>query len=54
MLTPGGVHTELEIPESIAALRGELPHLAIRYAWPFAAERLASLFVEHLREFDVP
>jgi sirohydrochlorin cobaltochelatase len=54
MLTPGGVHTEVEIPASIDALRVELPHLDIRYAWPFAAERLASLFVEHLGQFDLP
>ena len=54
MLTPCGVHTEIEIPESIAALRVEFPHLDIRYAWPFAAERLASLLVEHLRRFDLP
>jgi sirohydrochlorin cobaltochelatase len=54
MLTPGGVHTELEIPERIEGLRGEFPNLDIRYAWPFAPERLASLFVEHLRQFDLP
>jgi sirohydrochlorin cobaltochelatase len=54
MLTPGGVHTELEIPESIDALRVEFPHLDIRYAWPFRAERLVALFVEHLRQFDLP
>jgi sirohydrochlorin cobaltochelatase len=54
MITPGGVHTELDIPESIGALRVEFPHLDIRYAWPFAAERLAALFVEHLRQFDLP
>jgi sirohydrochlorin cobaltochelatase len=54
MLTPGGTHTELEIPESIGALRVEFPHLDIRYAWPFAGERLAAFFVEHLRQFDLP
>jgi sirohydrochlorin cobaltochelatase len=53
MLTPGGVHTEIEIPESIAALRAEFPELDVRYAWPFATECLASLFVEHLRQFDL-
>lgn len=54
MLTPGGVHTELEIPESIDELRGEFPHLDIRYAWPFAAEHLAAFFVDHVRRFDLP
>jgi len=54
MFTAGGVHTEQEIPESLEALRVELPHLDIRYAWPFAAERLATFVVEHLRQFDLP
>ena len=43
-----------EIPESIDALCVELRRLDIRYARPFAAERLAALFVEHLRQFDLP
>jgi sirohydrochlorin cobaltochelatase len=52
MLTPGGVHAERDIPEIINALREEFPHLSLRYAWPVAAELLASFFVNHLRQFD--
>ena len=52
MFTPGGVHAEIDIPETIDALRAELPHLSLRYAWPFGAEHLASFFVEHLRRFE--
>ena len=52
MLTPGGVHAEIEIPEIINALGAECPHLSLRYAWPFAGQQLASFFVEHLRQFD--
>ena len=52
MLTPGGVHAEIEIPEIINTLRAELPHLSLRYAWPFAEEHLASFFVEHLRQLE--
>jgi sirohydrochlorin cobaltochelatase len=52
MLTPGGVHAEIEIPEIIVELQAELPHLSVRYAWPFAGEHLAAFFVEHLRHFD--
>jgi sirohydrochlorin cobaltochelatase len=52
MLTPGGVHAERDIPEIVDALRAEFPHLSLRYAWPFAGEHLASLFVDHLRQFD--
>lgn len=52
MLTPGGVHAEVEIPEIIAQLQHELPQIGVRYAWPFAPEHLASFFVEHLRQFE--
>jgi len=52
MLTPGGVHAEVEIPEIMNALRAEFPHISVRYAWPFAPEHLASFFVEHLGRFD--
>ena len=54
MLTPGGVHTELEIPETLEGLRAEFPHLDIRYAWPFPAEHLATFLAAHLRRFDRP
>jgi sirohydrochlorin cobaltochelatase len=52
MLTPGGVHAEIEIPETIEALRDELPHVSLRYAWPVAGDDLAELFVGHLRRFE--
>jgi len=52
MLTPGGVHAEIEIPEIIDELRVEFPHLSVRYAWPFAGEHLAAFFVDHLRQFE--
>jgi sirohydrochlorin cobaltochelatase len=52
MLTPGGVHAEVDIPEIINALRAEFPTLNVRYAWPFAGEHLAAFFVDHLRRFE--
>ncbi len=52
MFTPGGVHAEIDIPETIDALRAEIPHLSVRYAWPFGAAQLASFFVDHLRRFE--
>jgi sirohydrochlorin cobaltochelatase len=45
MLTPGGVHAEVEIPESIAALALEHPSLRITYAWPFDLDVVAALLV---------
>lgn len=52
MFTPGGVHAEIDIPETIDVLRIEFPHLSVRYAWPFAGENLASFLVDHLRQFE--
>jgi sirohydrochlorin cobaltochelatase len=52
MLTPGGVHAEIEIPNIISDLRAEFPQVSVRYAWPFPGEHLAAFFVEHLRQFD--
>jgi sirohydrochlorin cobaltochelatase len=52
MFTPGGAHAEIEIPETLSALRAEVPHLRLQYAWPFAGEHLAAFLAEHLRQFD--
>lgn len=48
MLTVGGVHAEVEIPETIEALRRAYPDVTISYAWPFDRDRIVSLFVEEL------
>ncbi|MFO0668659.1 MAG: CbiX/SirB N-terminal domain-containing protein [Polyangiaceae bacterium] len=48
MLTPGGVHSEVEIPETLEALRGELAGVAIHYAWPFSLEDVAALLARQL------
>src|SRR5512144_2530163 len=40
MSTPGGVHAEIDIPETLDALRTQFPQLSVRYAWPFAGEHL--------------
>jgi sirohydrochlorin cobaltochelatase len=48
MLTPGGVHSEVEIPEALAALRSRYPDLALRYAWPFNLGAVARLLAAHV------
>ncbi|AUX45056.1 hypothetical protein SOCE26_065370 [Sorangium cellulosum] len=48
MLTPGGVHSEVEIPEAIARLRAEHPAVALRYAWPFDLAEVARLLAAQL------
>lgn len=49
MLTPGGVHSEVEIPETIATLRTRHPAVEFRYAWPFDLDAVAGLLAGQLR-----
>lgn len=46
MLTPGGVHSEVEIPESVLALQRAYPDIVIRYAWPFDLDAVAGLLAD--------
>ena len=43
MMTPGGVHSEVEIPEIVALLRAAYPDVKVRYAWPFDLDDVAGL-----------
>lgn len=48
MLTPGGVHSEEEIPETLAALSNAHPEVEIVYRWPFDLDRVARILAEQL------
>lgn len=52
MLTPGGSHAEIEIPETIARLRAAYPAVTFRYAWPFDLNLVAGMLAEHVRQFE--
>jgi sirohydrochlorin cobaltochelatase len=52
MLTPGGVHSEIEIPETLAVLRTRFPGVELRYAWPFDADAVADLLALQIRGRD--
>jgi len=51
MFTPGGSHSELEIPETLARLRGKYPGIDLRYAWPFDLKQVASMLAAQLTRF---
>jgi sirohydrochlorin cobaltochelatase len=51
MLTPGGSHSEIEIPEILDDLRARHPALEIRYAWPTDLDLLAGMLADHLKKF---
>jgi sirohydrochlorin cobaltochelatase len=50
MLTPGGSHAEIEIPEELDRLREAHPGASIRYAWPFDLDALAGLIAGRVLE----
>ena len=51
MFTPGGAHSELEIPEILHGVRGRHPEVSIQYAWPFDPSTLAQILNEQVRRF---
>ena len=51
MFTPGGAHSEIEIPETLHRMRAKYPHVAIHYAWPFDASLVAQTLNEQVRRF---
>lgn len=52
MFTPGGSHSEVEIPEILEHLRPQYPGVELRYAWPFDLQRVASTLAEQIRRFS--
>ena len=52
MLTPGGSHSELEIPETLEKLRIKHPGIELRYAWPFDLGQVAAMLAAKLTRFQ--
>lgn len=52
MFTPGGSHSEVEIPEIVDHLRLQYPKVELRYAWPFDLQLIAKTLTEQLRRFN--
>ncbi len=52
MFTPGGSHSEIEIPEILASLRPRYPDVEIRYAWPFDLGEVAATLAGQIRRFS--
>jgi len=51
MFTPGGSHSEIEIPEILDRLRREHPTVVLRYAWPFDLSAVADLLHGQVARF---
>jgi sirohydrochlorin cobaltochelatase len=52
MFTPGGSHSEVEIPEILDHLRPKYPAVELRYAWPFDLQLVANTLAEQVRRFS--
>jgi sirohydrochlorin cobaltochelatase len=50
MFTPGGSHSEIEIPEIVADLQARHPGIRILYAWPYRMEDVAELLALRLQQ----
>jgi len=50
MLTPGGLHSEVDIPRALEALRAKHPAVSIEYVWPFDVGQVAALLASHLQQ----
>ena len=52
MFTPGGSHSEIEIPEILERLRAQYPHVTLHYAWPFDLTLIAKMLAEQIKRFS--
>ncbi len=51
MFTPGGSHSEVEIPEILDHLKKQYPGVELRYAWPFDLQQVADTLAGQIRRF---
>ncbi len=51
MFTPGGSHSEIEIPEEVEELNKTYPEVTINYAWPFELQHVAEFLSGHISTF---
>jgi len=52
MFTPGGSHSEYEIPEEMAELRQQHPDVTLTYAWPYNLNKVSHMLMEHIGQFS--
>lgn len=52
MFTPGGSHSEFEIPEEIEELQHKHPGVTIQYAWPYNLTKVSQMLMEHIGQFS--
>lgn len=53
MFTPGGSHSEIEIPEEVEFLNQKFPGINIEYAWPFDLNQVATFLSKHILTYHL-
>jgi sirohydrochlorin cobaltochelatase len=48
MITPGGAHSEVDIPEALERARAAHPEVDIVFVWPLDLDRVAAMFAGHV------
>lgn len=51
MMTPGGEHSEVDIPQAIRRAQTQHPEIPIVYAWPFQAPEVAQFLATQIARF---
>lgn len=51
MMTPGGGHSEIDIPAAITRAQERHPGIPIVYAWPFAVSEVARFLAAQMAQF---
>ena len=54
MVTPGGDHQEVEIPEAINEIAQQYPAIEFTYVWPYDLRAVASFIGNHIMKRIVP
>jgi sirohydrochlorin cobaltochelatase len=52
MFTPGGSHSEYEVPAELAKLRQKHPMVTLNYAWPYDLSHVSKMLMEHIDRFS--
>ncbi len=50
MMTPGGIHAEIQIPATVRQARDRYPGISIRYAWPFDLSEVAQFLARRIHQ----
>ena len=50
MMTPGGIHAEIQIPAAVRQAQERHPGVSIRYAWPFDLSEVAQFLAKRIHQ----